>query len=197
MVAIREVPVPAHLSHFSDFSTFPPPATRRSASPTRIGFKHQAWVWDTITPPKTYVGEATMASSSNLAKLKDAYRRWDRSKGKDTSMWTDLFAPNVRLRSLAAGTPGLTFTLECRSQKDIARYFEGLTGEFEMVNYKTKEFAVDGDRIVMLGSTSWRHKKTGKTFDTPKADLVTFRKGRVIEFYELYDTEKVLATTRV
>ena len=138
-----------------------------------------------------------MASSAeNVAKLKDAYRRWDKSKGKDTTMWTSLFTEDVRLRSLAGGRPGLEFTLECRSMNEVVRYFTGLTGEWEMVHYTTDQFAVDGDRVVMLGSTSWKHKKTGKVFDTPKADLITFRDGRIVEFFEFYDTEKVLAAAR-
>jgi ketosteroid isomerase-like protein len=135
-------------------------------------------------------------SEENVAKLKDAFRRWDQSKGKDTSMWTSLMAPDVRLRSLAGGRPGLEFTQECHSVADVARYLEGLTGEWEMLHYKTEVFAVDGDRVVMLGSTSWRNKKTMQAFDTPKADLVTFRDGRIVEFFEFYDTEKLLAPTR-
>lgn len=138
-----------------------------------------------------------MASSTeNLAKLKDAFRRWDSCKGKDTTMWTELFDEKVRFRSLAGGRPGLDFTTECNSMSDIRRYFAGLTGEWEMINYKTEQFAVDGDRIAMLGSTSWKHRKTGKTFDTPKADLVTFRDGKVVEFFEFYDTEQALAAAR-
>ena len=137
--------------------------------------------------------EDSMATApDNVAKLKDAYRRWDQSKGKDTTMWTTLFADDVRLRSLAAGRPGLEFTLECRSSADVARYFDRLLAEWEMVHYTTEVFAVDGDRVVMLGSTSYRHRTTGKAFDTPKLDLVTFRDGRVVEFYEFYDTQKVL-----
>jgi uncharacterized protein len=138
-----------------------------------------------------------MASpSDNVAKLKAAYEGWDKSKGKDTTMWMSLFAENVRLRSLAAGRPGLEFTLDCHSGRDVVRYFEGLTADWEMMHYTTNEFAVDGERVVMLGSTSWKHRKTGRVFNTPKVDLVTFRDGRIVEFFELYDTEMVLAAAR-
>ena len=64
--------------------------------------------------------------ADNVAKLKDAYHRWDQSKGQDTSMWTALFSEHVRLRSLAAGRPGLEFTMDCHSSDDVARYFAGL-----------------------------------------------------------------------
>ena len=138
-----------------------------------------------------------MASSAeNLAKLQDAYRRWDTSKGTDSSMWMDLFAENVRVCSLAGGAPGMEFSLECHSSKDVARYFAGLAQDWEMIHYTTEPFAVDGDRIVMRGSTGWRNRKTGRVVDTPKVDLVTFRDGRIVEFFELYDTERALGAAR-
>jgi uncharacterized protein len=137
-----------------------------------------------------------MGTSDDVTKLKNAYRHWNETKGKDTSMWIDLFAPNVRLRSLAGGRPGLEFTMECNSTDDVKRYFAGLTSEWEMIHYTTDQFAVDGDRVVMLGSTSWKHRRTARVFDTPKADLIVFRGGRIVEFFEFYDTEMVLAAAR-
>jgi uncharacterized protein len=134
--------------------------------------------------------------AENVAKLKDAYHRWDQSKGKDTSMWTSLFSEHVRLRSLAAGKPGLEFTMDCHSASDIARYFSGLAKDWEMIHYTTEPFAVDNDRVVMLGRTSWRNRTTGRHFDTPKVDLATFRDGRVVEFLEFYDTAMVLAAAQ-
>ena len=135
-------------------------------------------------------------SSENLARLKRAYELWDKTKGTDTTMWTDLFADNVRFRSLAAGRPGVDFTMECRSASDVARYFAGLAADWTMNHYRTETFAVDGDRIVMSGTTSWTHKRTKRTVDTPKVDLVVFRDGRIVEFFELYDTEMILAAAR-
>jgi ketosteroid isomerase-like protein len=136
------------------------------------------------------------SSAENVAKLKDAYHRWDQSKGKDTSMWTTLFSEHVRLRSLAAGKPGLEFTMDCHSSEDVARYFSGLAKDWTMIHYTTQQFAVEGDRVVMLGRTAWENRKTGRRFDTPKVDLVTFRDGRVVEFLEFYDTAMVLAAAQ-
>ncbi len=134
--------------------------------------------------------------TENVAKLKDAYHRWDQSKGKDTSMWTTLFSENVKLRSLAAGRPGLEFTMDCHSSDDIARYFAGLDKDWKMIHYTTQQFAVDGERVVMLGRTAWENRKTGRRFDTPKVDLATFHDGRVVEFLEFYDTAMVLAAAQ-
>ncbi len=134
--------------------------------------------------------------AENAAKLKNAYLLWDQSKGKDTSMWTTLFSENVKLRSLAAGRPGLEFTMDCHSSDDIARYFAGLDKDWKMIHYTTQQFAVDGERVVMLGRTAWENRKTGRRFDTPKVDLATFRDGRVVEFLEFYDTAMVLAAAQ-
>jgi ketosteroid isomerase-like protein len=47
----------------------------------------------------------------------------------------------------------------------------------------------------MLGSTAWRNRRTQRVVDTPKADLLTFRGGRIVEFFEFYDTAKLFAAT--
>ena len=80
---------------------------------------------------------------------------WNRG---DLDAWFDLFADDVRLRSLAAGAPGLEFTLECRSSKEVARYFAGLAQDWEMIHYTVERFVVDGDQIAVRGSTGWRHR---------------------------------------
>ena len=96
---------------------------------------------------------------------------------------------------LAGGAPGAEFTVECRSRTDFVRYLEGLTRDWEMIHYETSVFAADNDRVVMLGSTAWRNRRTRKVVDTPKADLVTFRNGRIVDFSEFYDTAKLFAAT--
>ncbi len=46
-----------------------------------------------------------------------------------------------------------------------------------------------------IGSTAWTNRQTGKSFDTPKVDLVRFHDGQIVEFFELYDTDQVMATS--
>ena len=95
--------------------------------------------------------------AENVAKLKDAYRRWDQSKGKDTSMWTSLFSEHVRLRSLAAGKPGLEFTMDCHSASDIARYFSGLAKDWHVPGYpEGKSLVPHGMAVVLNNPSVWR-----------------------------------------
>ena len=51
----------------------------------------------------------------------------------------------------------------------------------------------DGDRVVMYGTTAWRHTGTGKSFETRKVDLWRFRDGKAVEFCEFFDTATVQA----
>jgi uncharacterized protein len=80
-----------------------------------------------------------------------------------------------------------------RSREEFGRYFEGLRTDWEMIHYTTDQFVAEGAVVVMRGSTAWRHRKTGREVDTPKADFVTFRDGKIVEFYEFYETAALLA----
>lgn len=44
-----------------------------------------------------------------------------------------------------------------------------------------------------LSQVSFKHKKTGKILNTPKADFHKFRDGKICEFFEFYDTAQALA----
>ena len=97
-----------------------------------------------------------MGTSDNVARLKDAYARWNESKGTDEKAWLDLMADNIRILSLAAGAPGVEFTKEVRSKADLQRYFQGLRDDWQMVHYTPDHFIVDGDRVSVLSTMSWR-----------------------------------------
>jgi len=99
----------------------------------------------------------------NVARLKDAYRQWHESKGGSVQTWLDLMADDVSVRSLANGGAGAEFTSEIRSKADFKRYFDGLLGEWEMINYKTGAFIADGDWVAMRGSTAWKNRATGRS----------------------------------
>ena len=47
--------------------------------------------------------------------------------------------------------------------------------------------------MVAVGRTAWRVKATGNEFETPKCDVVRFKDGKIVTFYEYYNTAMVLA----
>lgn len=132
-------------------------------------------------------------TAANKAILKDAFERWHQTKGGSVDHWMSILADEVDFRSLADGKPGLEFTARRRSRDEVGEYMSGLIGMFEMVHYTVDFYVAEDDRVIAVGSTSWRNRETGETFDTPKADSVRFKDGKITEFYEIYDTAAVLA----
>ena len=126
--------------------------------------------------------------SQNVAVLKDAYQRWHDTKAGSVDHWLSLMTDDVQFRSLAAGARAMEFTRESCRNNDVIQYFAGLTSEWEMIYYRIDEYIAQANRVVALGHISFRHKKTGKTLDTPKADFHKFRDGKICEFFEFYDT---------
>ena len=132
----------------------------------------------------------------NVAALRRAYRSWADSKGKDQSGWASIVGDEFTLRSLADGAPGLEFSSERRGKLELLDYLNGLTADRDMIFYEIEEYVAQGDRVVAIGRTAWRNRRTGKVADTAKVDLWRFREGRAIEYFEFYDTARVLAAAQ-
>jgi ketosteroid isomerase-like protein len=135
--------------------------------------------------------------TENVAILKKAYQIWHDTKAGSVDHWLDLMTDDVQFRSLAEGAQTMEFTRVSTCKNDVKRYFAGLTTDWAMIYYQIDEYIVQGDRVVALGRCSFRHKKTGKVLETPKADFHQFRDGKICEFFEFYDTAQAItvATT--
>lgn len=130
--------------------------------------------------------------NSNVAALKDAYRQWHETRGGNTAHWLALMTDDVKFRSLADGAKTMEFTCMACGKDDVKRYFAGLSADWEMIHYTVDEYIAQGDRVVVLGRCSFKHKKTGKILETPKADFHKFRGDKICEFFEFFDTAKAL-----
>jgi ketosteroid isomerase-like protein len=133
------------------------------------------------------------AEDSNVAVLKEAYRRWNDTRGASVDHWLDLMTDDVTFRSLTEGAKAMEFTRHSSSKDDVKGYFAGLAADWQMNFYRVEEYIAQGDRVVALCEISFSHKKTGKTLETPKADVVRFRSGKICEFFELFDTARALS----
>lgn len=134
--------------------------------------------------------------SPEVSKLKAAYRRWDRTKGAEKSMWMDLFSDEVDFRSLANGRQEAAFTVTRKSRADVKAYLDGLTAAFEMIHYTATDFIQDGTTVVVYGTTAWTNRATGKRLETPIMTLWRFRRGKAVAFHEFFDTAALLESAR-
>ena len=133
---------------------------------------------------------------AGIDKLRAAYAEWHRSKGGNIAPWVDLMADCIDFRSLANGHMGVPWTTTCCTPAEVLGYLDGLTSTFEMDYFKVDQYVCQGDTIVVIGSTAWHHKGTGKRAETPKVDVWRFDKnGKAVAFHEYYDTANIIQAT--
>lgn len=134
-----------------------------------------------------------MSIDQNIAILKEAYQAWNDNGENSFERWMGMLADDIQWGSIADGATCVAFTRACQCKNDVRRYFQELASDWEMLHYTTSEFIAQGDRVVMIGHCGWRNRKTGKVVETPKADIIRIRDSKIVEFYEFYDTAKVIA----
>jgi len=132
----------------------------------------------------------------NVAILRDGYARWNESKGRSVDHWLSLMADDIDFRSLADGMEGLDFTVRKNARAAVTDYFNELLKRFELIHFTVEDFIAQDDKVVVVGSTAWRNRLTGKVFDTPKVDIVRLRDGLIVEVREFYDTAKVMEASK-
>jgi ketosteroid isomerase-like protein len=135
-------------------------------------------------------------AARNVEILKEAYRQWSESRGQSVDHWMGICSSSIRFGSLAKGIEGAEYLRAYDNRDALAEYFEGLGRDWEMLEYVPEHFVAQGDRVVMLGRCTYRHRRTGKVVATPKADAWRFEDGKAMEFYEYYDTAQVGAAVR-
>src|SRR5262245_33826999 len=118
---------------------------------------------------------------SVVEKLRRAYQTWHDTRGASVSAWLELLAEAVVVRPLAGGTAGMEFSAARRGRAGAEEYFSSLRDDWEMIYYTTEELIAEGDRVAMLGRCAWRHRKTGKTAESPIAAFWRFRGGLAVE----------------
>ena len=134
--------------------------------------------------------------AANLKLVKGAYSNWNNNKEVSFENWMNLLADDVRWRSLGGGAAGMEFTGTCQCKDDVRNYFVGLAQDWEMQHYTPEHFVAEGEWVVMRGTCGWRHRRTNKVVETPKADFLRLKNGKVVEFHEFYDTAAALQATR-
>jgi len=131
--------------------------------------------------------------SENVAVLTEAYQRWHDSRGLSVDHWMSICDENIQFGSLAQGAPKVAYLASYATRDALKQYFAGLHNDWEMIEYRADQFVAQGDRVIMLGHCSYRAKATGKVAATPKAYSWRFANGKAVEFYEFYDTARVIA----
>ena len=134
-------------------------------------------------------------SEINKNIVREAFEKWDETKASKVGIdhWRGILSDKIKFKSLANGANGAKFTELVLSRDDMERYFEGLTGTMDMLYYTIDHYIAEDDKVVCVGKTAWKVKATGEVYETPKCDVVTFEDGKIVAFYEYYDTAGLIA----
>ena len=123
-----------------------------------------------------------------LDQLKSAYDNWRRTKGGNLDEVLNLFDDQIEMHSVLELGVKHELARVQTSREDTKKYFRELLDNWEMIDFPTEKVLADGDTVVWIGRCHWRNKKDGNVLDTPKIDVWTFRNGKAVRFFEMFDS---------
>jgi len=131
-------------------------------------------------------------AQSNKAILSKAYQLWHETRGASIDHWLDISSDKISFGSLAQGAEPVRFTAQRNNKDEMRGYLKELTNDWKMIHYTVDHYIAEGDFVIAVGSTAWTNKATDKVADTRKVDVARFHEGKMIEFFEYYDTAALI-----
>ena len=130
-----------------------------------------------------------------VAKVRAFYVAYDETEGANAADLLDLCADNIRWRTIGGPAQGAEFMKDYNGKENVRAYWEGLYEQWSMIEYTLTEIVADKDRIVVLAEAEFKFDANGQHVTTPKADILTVKDGKIIEFFEFLDTAALLKVT--
>jgi ketosteroid isomerase-like protein len=137
-------------------------------------------------------GAGNQPSDVHLATLKGVYKRWSETKGGNFEEIMGLLADDAVWRSIANGLHGLSFAREPLTKTNVRTYFEALFKDWELVFFDVERMVAQANTVVVISEASFRHRRTGKSFMSPKVDVWDFKRGKVVGYCEYFDTASAI-----
>jgi uncharacterized protein len=72
-------------------------------------------------------------------------------------------------------------------KKAVGEFFQQLAEAEDFSHFAPNEFIAEGDRVVVLGSSTATVKTTGRTFSTDWVHIFTVKNGKITTFLEFFD----------
>ena len=83
---------------------------------------------------------------------------------------------------------GVPFAGARTGRASVAEFFDSVGASQDVLSFEPRELIAEGDKVVALGSYSWRVRANGREFGGPFAHVWTIRDGKATEFQEYMDT---------
>ena len=127
-------------------------------------------------------------NQSNADLVRSAYEHWERSQGLDPEPFFALVAEDFTMASVLDPPDLHELATDHYGLDRVREYFAALHADWEMIDFPTEQVVEQDDTVVWIGRCTWRHRHTGLLATTPKVDIWTFRDGRAVRMFEMFDT---------
>lgn len=88
---------------------------------------------------------------------------------------------------------GVPFAGARTGRASVAEFFASVGTAQDSLRFEPRELIAEGDRVIALGSYTWRVKANGHEFTSDFAHAWTIRDGKAIDFREYMDTAACIA----
>jgi ketosteroid isomerase-like protein len=82
----------------------------------------------------------------------------------------------------------IPFSGTYHGKAEVAQFFMKMAECQEAQRFEITEYLADGDKVVVYGTSRWRVKSTGKTYDNPWVHISTIRDGKTVRFEQYNNT---------
>lgn len=130
-----------------------------------------------------------------VPKVRTFYEEYDATEGTNADDLLALCDDNIQWRTIGGPARGAEFMKDYNGKENVRAYWKGLYEQWTMIEYTLTEIVADKDRIVVLANAEFKFDANGKHVVTPKADVLTVKDGKIVEFFEFLDTAALLSVT--
>lgn len=134
--------------------------------------------------------------AARIDQLKDVYRIWKQSGGSHIDPWLEVARDDFRLISILDGARPVAYSKEVRGKAELIEFFQGLVGDWELMDFNINEMFGCDNRVVVLSRQAYQNRRTGKIADGSIAHIWRFRGSKAIELQVFLDTAKWLAAAQ-
>jgi uncharacterized protein len=79
-----------------------------------------------------------------------------------------------------------------KGRDGVAGFFTKLAETEEVISFEPREFVAQGEKVVAMGSYSFRVKGTQRDFTSDFTHVFTVQNGKIARFQEYMDTAKIV-----
>ncbi|MEN3973522.1 nuclear transport factor 2 family protein [Emcibacter sp. SYSU 3D8] len=76
----------------------------------------------------------------------------------------------------------------------VVAFFDAVANAVDVVGFEAIDHIVDDEQIALLGRISFRSKGSTRIREEQKVDIFTFRDGKIVKFWEVFQVQPVIAS---